>query len=93
MDGALGRNGDPRESAQEALANLAGTPAGVLALHVQDVVLYLKRKLVGVAIRTSASVREPLNATFLIAIEDLVAGPAGDAMCWFSLKWREGALR
>jgi hypothetical protein len=53
-------------------------PAGVLALHIQDVVLDLERKLVGVAIGTPASVSEPLHATFLIAIEDLVAGLAGD---------------
>src|SRR5215472_16792835 len=79
MDGALGRNGDPRESAQQALANLAGTPAAVLALHVQDGVLHLEGELVGVALGSSASVRQPLHAAFLIAIEDLVAGPAGDA--------------
>jgi hypothetical protein len=53
-------------------------PAGVLALHIQDVVLYLERKLVGVAIRTPASVSESVNATFLTAIEDLVAGLTGN---------------
>jgi hypothetical protein len=51
----------------------------VLALYVQDEVFDLKRKLVGVAIRTPASVREPLHAAFLITIEDLIAGLAGDA--------------
>jgi hypothetical protein len=35
MDGALGRNLDPRESADQALANLC-TPGAVLALDVQD---------------------------------------------------------
>jgi hypothetical protein len=34
----------------------------------------LKRKLVGVTIRTPASVREPVNLAFLVAIEDFVAG-------------------
>ena len=53
-------------------------PAGVLVLYVQDEVFDLERKLVGVAIRTSASVREPLHAAFLITIEDLVTGLAGD---------------
>ena len=53
-------------------------PAGVLLFHIQDKVLHLERKLVGVAIGTPASVREPLNVTFLIAIEDLVAGLTGN---------------
>ena len=43
-------------------------PAGVLALHIQDVVLDLERKLVGVSIGTPASVSEPLHTTFLIVI-------------------------
>jgi len=33
MDGALGGDGDPGKSAEEALANLAGTPAAMLAHH------------------------------------------------------------
>jgi len=78
MDGALRRDGNTGESAQQALANLTSTPAGVLALHVEDEVLHLKRKLVGVAIRAPASVGEPLNAAFLVAIEDLVASLAGN---------------
>jgi hypothetical protein len=32
----------------------------------------------GIAIRTPAPVGQPLNATFLVAIKDLVAGLAGD---------------
>src|SRR4029434_10459720 len=78
MHGAFGRDGNARESADQAIANFASTPAGVLALHVQNVVLYLKRKLVGVAIRTPAPIGESVNATFLIAIEDLVTGLTGD---------------
>ena len=78
MDGAFGGKGDLGESAEQALANLASTPAGVLVLHVQNVVLDLKGKLVGIAIGTAASVGESLHAAFLIAIEDLVAGLAGD---------------
>ena len=45
MDGALGRNLDPGEPAHQALANLTRTPAGVFALNVQDVVLYLEGSL------------------------------------------------
>src|SRR5580693_806844 len=41
-------------------------------------VFHLKRKLTGVTIWTAASISEPLNTAFLITIEDLVAGLAGD---------------
>jgi hypothetical protein len=74
MDGALGRDFDARESAEETLADLAGAPAGMLVLHIQDVVLHLEGKLMRVAIGTPAAVGEPLKAAFLVAIEDLVAG-------------------
>ena len=53
--------------------------AGVLVLHIQNKVFHLERKLVGVAVRAAASVCEPLNTAFLIAIEDLVAGLARNA--------------
>src|SRR3984957_10707656 len=79
MDGTFRRDGNTGEPAQQALTDFASTPAGVLVLYVQDEVFDLERKLVGVAIRTSASVREPLHAAFLITIEDLIAGLAGDA--------------
>src|SRR5258708_26095597 len=36
MDGALGRAENSGESSQQALANPAGTPRRVLALHVHD---------------------------------------------------------
>src|SRR5215472_758771 len=64
---------------QQALANFASAPTGVLVLHVQDVVLHLKGKLVSVAIRTPATIREPLHATLLVAIEDFIAGLTGDS--------------
>ena len=51
----------------------------MLALHVQDVVLDLEGQLMRVVMRTPASVGQPLNAAFLIAIEDLVARLASDA--------------
>ena len=78
MDGAFGGNLDIGESPAEALSDLAGTPTGVLALHVQDVVLHLKGKLMGVAEGTAAPIGEPLNSALLVAIEDLVAGLAGN---------------
>jgi hypothetical protein len=50
-----------------------------IALQVQDIVLHLKRKVIGVTKGPPASVGESLNAGFLIAIEDLVASLAGNA--------------
>jgi len=75
----LAGRGISEESTEQALANFASTPAGVLVLDVQNVVLDLKGKLVGLAIATPASVGEPVNAAFLIAIEDLVASAANKA--------------
>src|SRR5919201_1190430 len=51
----------------------------MLMLHIQNVVFHLKRKLVGIAIGTATAVGQPVNAAFLIAIKDLVAGLAGYA--------------
>src|ERR1700724_4738033 len=79
MDGALGGDRDSGESAEEAFANLAGTPTRVFALHVENEILHLKRKLMRVAVGASASVGQPLHPTLLVAIEDLVAGLTGDA--------------
>ena len=78
MDGALGGDFDVGESADQALSDLTGTPAGVLTLHVQDKVLHLKRQLIGIPIGAAAPVGQPLNSTFLVAIEDFVAGLKGD---------------
>src|SRR6202035_2644338 len=79
MNSTFRRDGNTGEAPQQALTNFASTPAGVLMLYVQDEIFDLERKSVGVAIRTSASVREPLHAAFLVTIEDLIAGLAGDA--------------
>src|SRR5215469_5580250 len=78
MDGAFRRDGNPAESANEALADFAGAPAGVLALHVQDKVLHLKGKLVRVTIGASAPIGQPVNPALLVAIKDLVTGLARD---------------
>jgi len=48
----------------------------MLALHVENEILHLKRQLTRVTVGTPASVGEPLNAAFLVTIEDLVAGLA-----------------
>src|ERR1035438_2723787 len=79
MDGAFGWDGDVGESAEEALANLACAPAGVLTLHVQNIVFHLEGKLVGIAIGTPASIGQSLYPAFLVAVEDFVAGLARDS--------------
>jgi hypothetical protein len=39
----------------------------------------LKRELVNIAIRTTAAIGETLHTALLVAVEDLVAGLAGNA--------------
>src|SRR5262252_5301012 len=78
MDGALGRDGDAGESAEQTLADLAGTPTRVLALHVQDEVFHLEGELVSVVMGAATPVGQPLHAAILVAIEDLVARLTGD---------------
>src|ERR1041385_1061205 len=74
VDGALGGDGYSGEPASQALADFASAPTGMLTPHIQNVVLDLKRKLVGVTIGASVSIGESLNPAFLVAIEDFVAG-------------------
>jgi len=50
----------------------------MLVLNVQDEVFHLKRKLMGIANGAPAPVRQPLDPAFLVTIEDLVAGLAGN---------------
>ena len=71
MDRAFGGNLDTGEPPAQALSDLTSTPAGVLTLDVQDIVLQLERKLMGIATRTPAPVRQSLNPAFLVAIEIL----------------------
>src|SRR5438309_7126275 len=78
MDGAFGRNGNIGESPKQALANFSRAPGGVLAFYVQDEILHLKGKLVGVAVGAAAPVRQSLNTAILIAIKNLVTGLAGN---------------
>src|SRR6516165_11191528 len=79
MDRTFSRNFDARESAQQALSDFTGTPARVLRLHMENIVLYLKRQLVRIVMGSTAAVGQSLHPTFLVAIEDLVTGFAGDA--------------
>src|SRR5438552_1752702 len=78
MDRAFGRNSHSGEPPDEALPDFTSTPAGVLALDVQNVVFNLQRKLTAKAIGSATPFRQSLDPAFLITIEDLVAGLAGD---------------
>src|SRR5215467_4907044 len=78
VDGTFGRNLDVGEPAHQALADLTSTPTGVLVFDVQDVVLHLKRELVGIAIGTTTAVGQGFQPTFLVSIDDLISGFAGD---------------
>ena len=80
VDRALGRNADvPVQSADQALADLTGTPMGFLALGRDDQALDLLRQLVGVANRPTRTIGQGLQTVFLVALEDLVAGLARNA--------------
>ncbi len=79
VDRAFGRDRHSGEPPDQTLSDLTGTPAGVLALDVQNVVFNLKRKLTAKTIGSTTPIREPLNPAFLVAIEDFVAGLAGDS--------------
>jgi hypothetical protein len=75
VDRALGRNADVAvQSADQELADLAGTPMGLVAFGRDDQALDLLRQLVGVANRPARAVGQGLETVFLVALEDLVAG-------------------
>ena len=71
MDGAFGGDFDTGEPADQALSDLTSTPAGVLALHVQDIVLHLQGKLMRIAVGPSAAVRQPFDPTLLVRLKIL----------------------
>src|SRR3984893_14883146 len=75
MDRALGRNADVAvQSADQELADLAGTSMGLVALGCDDQALDLPRQLVGVANRPARAIGQGLETVFLVALENLVAG-------------------
>ncbi len=80
VDGAFGGNLDVAiEPTHQQLADLADAPVRLLALQPDDQGLELWRKLVGIAYRPPGAVAQRLNPVLLVAIENLVAGLAGDA--------------
>ncbi len=79
VDGAFGWNPDSAvEPPDQQLADLARTPMRLLGLETDNQALDLGRQLVGVAHRPSGAIVERLEAVLLVALENLVAGLAGD---------------
>lgn len=80
MDRALGRDSDIAiEPPDQQLADLAGAPVRLLALEPDDQVLDRLGQLVGVAHRPACPIGQGLQPVPLVAVENLVAGLAGDA--------------
>src|SRR5579864_2151976 len=67
-----------RQTPEEALPDLAGAPVWFLALGRYDGGFDLLGQLVGVSVGAPGPIREPLQSAFLVTLEDLVAGFAGD---------------
>jgi len=79
VDGAASWDFDfARQSSKEALPDLAGAPLRFLAFGSYDGGFDLRGQLVGIAVGAPGPIREPLQSTFLIALEDLIAGFARD---------------
>src|SRR5512143_471443 len=68
-----------RQSSKEALPDLAGAPVGFLALGGDDGGFDLLGQSVGVTVGTPSTIGEPLQPTFLIAVDNLITGLARDS--------------
>ena len=79
MDGTDGRRWHHRELLDQLVTDLAGTPVGVFLLDAEDRALDLVGQAVGLSIRCSTAVVQPLKAAVLVPIVDLVASWSGDA--------------
>src|ERR1700730_10807354 len=80
VNGAFGGNLDVSvEATHQQFADLAGAPVRLLALQPDDQGLELLRELVGVTYRPPGAVAQRLEPVLLVAIENLVAGLAGNA--------------
>src|ERR1700685_1921985 len=79
VNGAAGRDlYFARQSAKEALPDLAGAPVWFLTLGRYDGRFDLLGQLVCISLGAPGTIREPLQSAFLIAVDDLVAGFAGN---------------
>src|ERR1700689_1045535 len=78
MHGADGRQRYAQAQAFDLLADLGSTPAGVLSAQLHDQGLDLEGQAVGLPIRPSGSIREPVQTAVLVPGVDLVASLARD---------------
>src|SRR5262249_31321308 len=76
VDRADGRQMRARELLPELFADLRRAPVRILSLQAHDRRLNGRRQSIGLPMRTVAPIRECLNPTVLVAVEDLVAGLA-----------------
>src|SRR5580698_638131 len=79
MNGAAGCHDHlARQSSKAALPDLAGAPVRFLGLGGDDGRFELLGQLVCISGGAPGPIREPLQSAFLITLEDLVAGFAGN---------------
>jgi len=80
MHGALGRQAHVAgKFAKQQFPDFAGAPMRLVALEIDDQPLQLIRQLVGIAHRPARAISERVEPLILVAVEDLVAGLAGNA--------------
>jgi hypothetical protein len=79
MDRADRRRVDVGIKPLQPIPDLGRAPTGLVVLEAHDQRLDLKGQLIGLAIRSSRPVGQRLEATFLVAPENLVACLAGNA--------------
>src|SRR5579872_7044149 len=78
MDGTDGRQVRRHGLAAQLFSDLRRAPARILALQPDDHRFQLRRQAVRLAIRPATAIGERRHTAVFVAIEDLVAGLAGD---------------
>jgi hypothetical protein len=68
-----------RELAQQLVADLSGTPGGMLLLNPQDRTFNLKGQLVGLPVRSPAAVVEAVQARVRVSVKYILNGHTGDS--------------
>jgi hypothetical protein len=79
VDGALGGRPKVGVTADQDLSDLGCSPAGLVLSDLNDRVLHLNRKLVRLAVGSTAAVGEALDPDISVAVPNLIAGLPGDA--------------
>src|SRR5437899_3119897 len=80
VDSAAGRNLNlTGKATQQAFADLACAPVGLLPFEVQNGGLYLLGQLIAVTPGPAGTVRQSFQTGFFVAVKDLIAGLARDS--------------